>query len=164
MKRKIKTPKAMSNDNKEKALNLLIETYKLYAAFCAIIIAGLLSFASSLTNANNVHLLYIAIGALSLCSIFCILGIQNFISKTNEGDFNIYSPSAKFITTAIMILIGVGLLLGFLFLFKQDKLKKQPIEQEDLNKAQHTTINIVHRADSTTFDSTMTNIKVDTIK
>lgn len=143
----------MSNNNKEKALNLLIETYKLYAAFCAIIIAGLLSFSSSLTNANNVHFLYISIGVFSLCSIFCILGIQNFISKTNEGDFNIYSGSAKFITTIIMILIAVGLVTGFLFLFKQDKLKTQPVAKKSLNNTQYTLTNTGHREDSTTFDT-----------
>jgi len=135
--------------NKEKSLDLLIETYKLYAAFCAIIIAGLLSFSSSLNKANSVQFLYVAIGALLLSSLFCIFGIQNFISRTYKKDFDIYSRGAKFVTISIMILLFVGLLFGFLFLVRQEKLKGEKInELNKIENAKSKVSNMGHHIDS----------------
>jgi len=110
-------------NNKEKALGLLIDTLKLYAAFCAIIIAGLLSFSASLPKVNCVLYLYLSIGILSFCSIFCIIGIQIFISKVYKGVFEIYSKPARINTIIVMLFLIIGLVFSFLFMINQDKLK-----------------------------------------
>ncbi len=112
-----------NDDNQQQALNLLIEAYKLYAAFCAIIIAGLLSYSSSTNQINCSFLFLISVGALSLCSILCILGIQYFISEVYHGVFNVYAIFPRIIFLAVMLLIGIGIITGFIFLLYQDKLK-----------------------------------------
>lgn len=111
-----------NSDNKEKALNLLIEVYKLYAAFCAIIIAGLLSFVSSLINPVELFYLYMSVGFLSLCSIICVIGVQYFISKVYNGKYDIYSKGAAIIIYTIMFLLVGGVLFGFIFLTRQEKM------------------------------------------
>ena len=113
--------------NEEKSLNLLIEAYKLYSAFCAIIIVGLLTFSSALTDINNILSLYIAIGSLFLCSLFCILGIQFFISKVHKGRFDVYNKDARFsrfCMSMTLVLLTVGMISGFYFFITQDKVKK----------------------------------------
>ncbi len=110
-------------DGKKNAINLIVETYKLYAAFCAIFIAGLLSFASPIELLRDVYLLLISIITLSIASIFCILGLQYFISRSYNEIYDIYSTAAKFIITSVMILIFSGTLTGILFIFNQDKMQ-----------------------------------------
>jgi hypothetical protein len=114
----------MVNDNKEeKALNLLIEAYKLYAAFCAVIIAGLLSYSSSTSDLKDLFSFRISIGSLSLCSLFCIAGIQYFISEVYNGIYNIYAKKARIIFSIVMLSLFIGVFSGFWFLINQDKLK-----------------------------------------
>lgn len=101
----------------EKAMTLLFETYKLYAAFCAILIAGLLSFASSRQNIKDVQLLFSTMGVLSFCSIMCIGGLQYFIGKTYAGKPNIYSRGAIIIMTSIIISAFAGLMMLLVFFY-----------------------------------------------
>jgi len=110
-------------DNKKNALNLLIETYKLYAAFCAIFIAGLLSFASTLEKLQSLKVFYVSIISLSVCSIICVVGLQYFISKAYRDICDIYSKTAKGIMMSIMSLLFIGVVLGILFIAKQEKMK-----------------------------------------
>lgn len=112
-----------SDENKEKALNLLIEAYKLYAAFCAVIIAGLLSYASSATELSQSPLFKTSIVTLSLCSVFCIVGIQYFISEVYNGDYNIYAFPAKIIFSIVMLLLIIGISTGLSCLMIQDTSK-----------------------------------------
>jgi len=111
------------DDSKKNALNLLIETYKLYAAFCAIFIAGLLSFASTLTVVNCLSIFYVSVIALSLCSLICVFGLQYFISKAYNDNCDIYSKPAKIIIILVMSFLFIGIISGFFFIANQDKMK-----------------------------------------
>lgn len=111
-------------NNKERALNLLIETYKLYAGFSAIIIAGLLSYSSGNIAIAHDNLLYASIFVLCLSSIFCIFGIQYFISRVNKGIYDIYSGWARFLTVLIMISLLLGLVFSFLYIFNYKNAEK----------------------------------------
>ncbi len=117
-------------ENKERALNLLIETYKLYAGFSAIIIAGLLSYASGNSQIADDNLLYTSIVVLCLASCLCVFGIQYFISRVNKGDYNIYSIWAKGLTFFIMVFLFLGLLFSFLYIYnyRESTLNSQKTE------------------------------------
>lgn len=111
--------------NKERALNLLIETYKLYAGFSAIIIAGLLSYSSGNVAIAHDNLLYASIFVLCLSSLCCIFGIQYFISRVNKGIYDIYSRWAKLLTTFIMIFLFLGLVFSFLYIYNYKNISSE---------------------------------------
>ena len=117
-------------ENKERALNLLIETYKLYAGFSAIIIAGLLSYSSGNISIAHDNLLYVSILILCLSSLFCIFGIQYFISRVNKGNYDIYSGNARLLTIVIMITLFLGLLFSFLYIYNYKNNEKSNFKSE----------------------------------
>ncbi|MFT3793645.1 hypothetical protein [Flavobacterium sp.] len=105
-----------TTNHKERALNLLIETFKLYAGLSAIMIAGILSYGQTQTSLVTKASFFMSVICFALCSIICIVGVQYFILRVDEGNYDIGTLPAKRLTRMIMASLALGLFFGLLYI------------------------------------------------
>ena len=79
----------MPDDNNKKAVDINVESLKLYITLSTVSIAGLLTFYSKLIGPTYTALFYSAIILFLLCSILSILIVNHFIIQANNGAYDV---------------------------------------------------------------------------
>lgn len=112
----------MSEENKKKAVDINVESLKLYITLSTISIAGLLTFFSKLTDPIKVNTFYLAILLFLLCSIDCIIIINHFIIQANNSVYNVRSGLSRIANfIAIIFFLGAVIMSGIFITNNSEK-------------------------------------------
>lgn len=118
---------AIDNPHRKKALEVLIESLKLYFTFSTVLIAASLTYFSKLTAPVALCTLRIELGAFILCAILSILNINFFIKNIWETEeYNTNSPASKVPNILAIISFFVGLGFGIWFFCANNQVAAKP--------------------------------------
>lgn len=108
----------MANDAQKKALDILLESLKLYITISTIFIAGLISLYAS-SKVHNFSL-YVSIAGFILCALISVYNYNYYIREVNNDTFDIEANHPKWVNRSAILFFLVGLGFGVTFVFKND--------------------------------------------
>jgi len=120
----------MSEDNKKKAVDINVESLKLYITLSTVSIAGLLTFFSKLTDPNCNLLFYLSISLFLSCAIDCIIIVNHFIIQANNDAYNVRTPLSRVLNFIAIILFAVALATGGAFITRNSEKKQSKIAEK----------------------------------
>jgi hypothetical protein len=80
---------------KSKAMEMMVESLKMYVTLSTLFFAGLLAYYSRVRPTNSLYLLAIALFFLLMCAIISVINLNHLISKTCKADLNINAIGAR---------------------------------------------------------------------
>lgn len=115
----------MSDDFKKKAVDINVESLKLYITLSTVSIAGLLTYYSKLTDPINSNVFYWSILLFLLCAVDSIIIVNHFIIQANNDAYNVRTPLSR-IANFIAIFLFIGAVItGGLFITKNSGKKQE---------------------------------------
>ncbi len=106
----------MSQNPKSKAVDINVESLKLYITISTIAIGGLLTFFRIISSTpKNISLFYWAMILLLLSAISSILVVNHFIIQAHENEFNVRTSWSRILNWGAIIFFFSGISLGGIF-------------------------------------------------
>ena len=110
-------------DNRRKAIDLTVETLKLYISFSTLAIAGLLGVFNSSDNSDVVFSLWFSVLCFFLCALLSILIINVFIAEVCDGIWNVRSRHVLWFNRIAICLFFVALFFAIQYIIYNGKQK-----------------------------------------
>lgn len=105
----------MADINKIKAVDINVESLKLYITLSTVAVAGILTFYSSLTHANSKSFFVWSIILFLLCAVLSVVIVNHFIIQAHNDEYNVRTALSRVLNfAAIFIFIG-GIVTGSIF-------------------------------------------------
>lgn len=120
----------MSEDYKKKAVDINVESLKLYITLSTVSIAGLLTFFSKLSDPNYNFLFYLSISLFLSCAIACIIIVNHFIIQANNDAYNVRTPLSRTLNFIAIILFAVAVATGGAFITRNSEKKQNNIAEK----------------------------------
>lgn len=114
------------DENNTKALDLLVESLKLYVTISTVAIAGLLAYWSGGKSSSQFSLLAVALAAFLLCAVASVWNINHFVAKIYDDKADIYGKEPRVINSIAIGAFVVGLIFAALFLALKDSASPGP--------------------------------------
>lgn len=114
----------MEENFKRKAVDINVESVKLYLTLSTILIAGLLTFYSRLQQPDWVFLFGSSLILFLLCAISSIMIVNHFIFQANNDKYDVRSKRSISLNWIAIILFFLGLVSGGFFITVNSNPKK----------------------------------------
>jgi len=105
------------NANRRKAMEITIDSLKLYITLSTVAIAGLLAFFNGNGKDGSKTLFFIAVIGFILCAIASVYTINTFINKVHNGNIDIRLPILRILNFIAIVFFVIGVVFCVLFFF-----------------------------------------------
>ena len=108
----------MNENHKSKAVDINIESLKLYITLSTVAVAGILTFYSSLNNVESKGLFGLSIFLFILCGVLSVVIVNHFIIQANNDAYNVRSLLSRALNFIAIFLFAGGIVTGSIFVGK----------------------------------------------
>lgn len=117
----------MSDNHKLKAVEINIESLKLYITLSTVAVAGILTFYSSLNNAESKGLFCWSIILFILCGVLSVVIVNHFIIQANNDAYDVRTTLSRALNFIAIFLFVGGIFTGSMFIGKNINNKSKHI-------------------------------------